>query len=117
MRAYEFLLTEKRKVTRPNGVKVSLRWLHGLKKREAKKQADIAKRKAFIPIMYGQGDYHDRTLQAYEREKELIALEKERVELAQEKAKLAALKAEHGLETDKAIDRMSRNEMRRRKKR
>ncbi|MBV1901669.1 MAG: hypothetical protein KUG56_08355 [Kordiimonadaceae bacterium] len=102
MRLFEFEKSSR-------GESLSLRTLHRWKCRHQAMLAAEEKRALLLPHMYGQADTHEDSLKA-------IKLEKEHVALAIEKAELAALRTKQSEGSCRAIERMSRATMRRRKK-
>ena len=114
MRAHEFLLSEQ--YTPDRNPSITLRMLNQQKLRWKKIQAEKEKRRAFLPTMYSKDDYHEKTLQQIERDKELIELEKEKVALAKERVELIRLQKAAGIKTDEALHRMSRSAMKERRK-
>ena len=88
---------------------VSLKTINQWKQRHASLLKSEAKRAPMIAAMYGHPIDYDGAMQA-------IELEKEKVGLAKEKAKLRNELAKQGEDSFKAIERLSRSAMRRRKK-
>lgn len=81
---------------------IPLRLIHKWKCRKQKLHDYEANRAPLLAAMYGQGDAHENALKTIELKKEMLELE--------------TLRAEQGTETFKAIKRMSRSAMRKRKK-
>lgn len=105
MRLFEIELTEAIKRKKP----ISLRWLNARKMEELKRQRSFDERSKLMQIMYAHEDPRDAELKR-------IEIEKERLELKRLQAEYQALLDEPHEKAMKAIERMSRSEMTRRKK-
>ena len=108
MRARDFM--EERII--PNAPKLTLKHIHDQKMMWKRKLASRAKRKALYPIMYGHGDYHQKEMEALEREKAKLAVERERAELKKKYAEYEALKQKSG----ETVSKMAMRTVNRRKR-